>query len=112
MLITVTFSSRLTKVGNKLRTFEELFKLSPEMVLDAFKQNNNLTLCNECREFLSKQTRYKAICTYIVKLSNYRLEKAELQTSERCLTFSSDLDFGNYHRKNQHGVFCGYFHGY
>lgn len=111
-MIKITFKSRLSNLGGKSRTFEDLFKLAPQMVLDAFKANNTLVLSNECREFLMNQTRYRTICKYIVCLSNHRLEVEEQRDNSRSLTTSEDLSFGNYFRKNQHGVFCGYFHGY
>ena len=111
-MIQITFNSKLTKVGNKFRSFSELFKIAPEMVLDAFKANNNLVLSNECRDFLLSQRRYTTICKYIVCLSNHRLERQVVKDNTKHLTMSDNLSFSNYFRKNQHGVFCGVFHGY
>lgn len=111
-MIQVTFNSRLTKVGNKLRSFEDLFQISPEMVLDAFKANNNLVLSNECRDFLLSQKRYKGVCIHIVKISNYRLENNEKRKHFVPITSSDDLDGTHYREQHPYGVMFGIRYGF
>lgn len=106
-MIQVTFKSRLIKIGNKLRTFEELFQISPEMVLDAFKANNNLVLSNDCRDFLLAQKRYKGICVHLVKISNYRLENQERRDHYAPITTSENLSGERYREQNPCGVLFG-----
>lgn len=112
MLIEVTFNSRLTKVGDRHRSFAELFKIAPAMVLDAFKANNNLALSNECRDFLTNQTQYKGICKCIIAISNYRLERAVKQTNSEIFTTSENLSGERYREQHPHGILFGVRHGF
>lgn len=111
-MIQITFKSRLTKVGNKLRSFTELFNIAPAMVLDAFKANNNLVLSDECREFLTKQTQYKGVCKCIIALSNYRLERKIKQENSEIFTTSENLSGERYRERHPHGILFGVRHGF
>lgn len=112
MTIKVTFKSRLTKVGNKYRSFEELFKIAPAMVLDAFKANNNLVLSEKCRSFLAEQTQYKGVCKCIISLSNYRLEREIRKENSEVFTTTENLSGECYRERHPHGILFGVRYGF
>ncbi len=109
-MITITFNSRLKKVGNKVMNFIELFNIAPQMVLDVIKADNRLILDQETHDFLLSQKRFKGICLYIVKISNYRKERAEEMNNHIFITTDENISMGNqtaYHSVYFTGIMYG-----
>lgn len=90
-MITVTLNSKIQRVGNRVFNFTELLNLSPQMLLEAIKKNNNLVVDKECSELLRAQTRYHGICMTIVSISLRRQENEEKRKGEFIGTFSDNL---------------------
>ena len=90
-MITITLKSKIQKVGKKTVDFSELLSISPQMLLEAIKKNNNLTINKACEELLLEQTRYKGVCLTIVKISNYRKEKELERQNSFYGTCTTDL---------------------
>lgn len=109
-MITISMTSKLTKVGNKVRNFSELFNIAPQMVLDAIKADNRLVLDQETHDFLLSQKRFKGICLYIIKISNYRKERAKEMNNQIFITTDENISMGNqtaYHSVYFTGIMYG-----
>lgn len=90
-MITITLTSKIQRIGNRAFNFTEMLNLSPQMLLEAIKKNNNLVVDKECSELLRAQTRYRAICMEIVGISLSRMEREERRNGEFLGTFSDNL---------------------
>lgn len=94
-MLTITLNSKITKVGNKVMNFTELFNIAPQMLLDAIKKDNRLVLDQETHDFLLSQKRFKSICGYIIKISNYRKEREKVLSTQVFITTNENISMGN-----------------
>ena len=92
----IRLNSKMTKVGHKVRTFEELVKLNPQFILDAMAKDNRILLLEECCVALSNETKNLRTIKIILERNAYRRERFEEEQKIKIeYTDSDDILMGS-----------------
>lgn len=105
--IEININFKLTKIGHKVRTFEELVKLNPQFILDAIDKDNRIILLDDCISLLNeasineegnkKVSKEKLrIIKIILERNKYRQERLAAENAEKiAYTDSDNISMGN-----------------
>lgn len=100
--IEINVNSKLTKIGHKVRNFEELVKLNPEFILEAMDKDNRIILLDDCITLLNEQCNKKVskeklrTIKIILERNKYRQERLANENAAKIVyTDSDDILMGN-----------------
>lgn len=93
--IELRLSSKISKIGHKVRSCQELITLSPQLFLEAMYHDNRYILSDECEEFIKSQTNSKKIFNAVIDVSNYRKQQDNEMKAKCYYTDSDNISMGN-----------------